>query len=361
MIQLLLQRLFGIGLPGLLGGLGARMLCAALTALLIAALGGWKLIPWLRRRNVGERTERTPIEDAQLRRGIVAKSGTPTMGGLIIAAGLFCGCLLWGRMENVHLWLALACFAGLAALGMLDDWMKLTDRGRAGRGLKVRHKLLVQGLLGAGLGVVYWLRVRSAGPAPMPAALLRDWALMLGPAVILWTALIVATMSNAANVTDGLDGLAGGLTLAALLPLGLLAYGPWRETIAGSDPQVRELALFCAALGGAVLGFLLHNVHPARVFMGDTGSLAIGGSIGLVAVLARAELLLPLFALVFLAEFASSVLQVLWFKATGRRILPIAPLHHIPQQHGVPEGRIVVGMLIVGWAAALLPLPFLIG
>ena len=173
-----------------------------------------------------------------------------------------------------------------------------------------------------------------------------------------WVALIVATMSNAVNVTDGLDGLAGGLGLVALLPLGLFALGPWdgAEQARLGGPDVTEVSIFCAALGGAMLGFLWHNAHPARVFMGDTGSLALGGSIGLVAVMVRAELWLPLIAFAFLAEFASSVLQVLWFKATGRRILPIAPLHHIWQRRGMPETRLVARFWIVGLALALIPL-----
>lgn len=337
---------------------GLRVLGAALTAFVIAVVGGKWVIAWLRRENLRERTQKTPIEDEKLREQINAKSGTPTMGGLIIIAGLLPAVLLWSRLTNLYLWLALACFAALAVLGVVDDRMKLAGKGHRDRGLKVRYKLLIQGAIGCGLGMAYWHRLKVIGPSGIPAPLLRDWILPLGPLVIIWAGLVVATMSNAVNVTDGLDGLAGGLTLVALVPLGIMTYGSGKWAIAGSDPGLRELALFCAALGGAVLGFLWHNWHPARVFMGDTGSLAIGGGIGLVAVMSRVELLLPLLAFVFLVEFGSSVLQVLWFKATGRRILPIAPIHHLFQQKGWPERDIVASFLIIAAAAGMCALIF---
>lgn len=355
MIDVVLTHMFGQPHPI------ARIVGAMVTALLIGALSGSGIIAWLKRKNLGERTEKTPIEDEALRKEIEKKSGTPTMGGLIILCALLPACLLWGRLDSVYLWLALGCFVALAGLGMVDDWLKLTGRNHTDRGLKARHKLLVQGLIGAAFGAVYWLRLGTFKPWGVPVPLLRDWAVLLGPAIIVWSALVVATLSSAVNLTDGMDGLAGGLTVAALLPLAVLAYGPWDPLPEGAvlrsaDMAVSELAVFCAALGGAVLGFLWYNAHPAKVFMGDTGSLAIGGSIGLVAVAARADLLLPVIGFVFLAEFGSSVLQILWFKATGRRILPIAPLHYIWQKRGMPEQRIVARFWIVGLACALLPL-----
>ncbi|MDP6439317.1 MAG: phospho-N-acetylmuramoyl-pentapeptide-transferase [Candidatus Brocadiia bacterium] len=331
-----------------------RVLGAFLTALLIAALGGRAVIAWLRRRKLGERTDKTPIEDEGLREEIMKKAGTPTMGGLILLGALVPAALLWGDTRSAPLWLALGCFVALAGLGMADDWLKLTGEAHRDRGLLLRHKLLVQGLLGCVLGAV-WLRM---GGARIHVPGLHGWGITVGILMVPWVALIVATMSNAVNVTDGLDGLAGGLGLVALLPLGLFALGPWggAEGARLSGPDVTEVSIFCAALGGAMLGFLWHNAHPARVFMGDTGSLALGGSLGLVAVMVRAELWLPLIAFAFLAEFASSVLQVLWFKATGRRILPIAPLHHIWQRRGTPEARLVARFWIVGLALALIPL-----
>ena len=328
--------------------IGFRVLGAALTAFLIAFVGGRWITDRLARNGIIERTDRTPIEDEKLRAQIDAKAGTPTMGGLILLAALLPACLLWGHLRDIYLWLAVACFITLSALGMLDDWMKLAGKGHRSRGLKLRYKLLIQGLIGCALGAVYW-RELSAGHG-LPGG---DWAVWLGPLAVLWVALVVATMSNAVNVTDGLDGLAGALSVIVLVPLGIVAYR-YSRVVAGGT----ELVLYCGALGGAMLGFLRHNWHPARVFMGDTGALAVGGSIGLVAVLVHGELLLPLIAFVFLAEFGSSVLQVLYFKATGRRILPIAPLHHIWQQKGVPETRIVARLLIVALVAGVCALAF---
>jgi phospho-N-acetylmuramoyl-pentapeptide-transferase len=341
MIHLLMQMVVDADLPL------QRGLAAFMTAVGLGILVGRPVIRWLRRRKLGERTDKTPIEDRELREQINAKAGTPTMGGLIIAAGLLPACLLWGDLGAAHLWLPLACFFGLFALGLTDDWMKLT--GESG-GMKVRYKLVVQGLLGAGLGLVMLL---SRGPEWSALGEVLRWmpAAVLGGISILWCALVMTTMSNAVNVTDGLDGLAGTLSLITLAPLCVVLLG------AGSAVgATAELLVFAGALAGSVLGFLWHNWHPARVFMGDTGSLAIGGSIGLLALLTRTEFLLPFLAFVFLLEFGSSVLQVLWFKATGRRILPIAPAHHIWQQKGLPETHIVfrfcVVALIVVFAAS---------
>ena len=316
------------GLP-----VGLRMLGAVLTAFLIASVGGKWIIAWLQRRSLRERTDKTPIEDEKLRAQINTKSGTPTMGGLLMMAGLLPACLLWGRLSDPYLWMAIGCFLALAALGMADDLRKLTGKGHRDRGLKVRHKLLIQGAIGGALGALVLL-----SPDLQASRLFAlEGLIPLGGLTVLWFALVIATMSNAVNVTDGLDGLAGGVTLVALVPLGVLAM---------SGPH-GELAVFAGALFGGVVGFLWHNWHPARVFMGDTGSLALGGSIGLLALLNRAELLLPLIALVALVEFGSSVLQVLWFKATGRRILPIAPIHHLFQQKGWPETHIVARFCLV--------------
>jgi phospho-N-acetylmuramoyl-pentapeptide-transferase len=314
---------------------------ALVLAFLVASFGGKHIILWLKARKVGERTDKTPIEDAHLIAQISAKAGTPTMGGVIILVALLCACAAFGDLTNIMLWLPIACFAGFAALGAIDDWMKLTGKAHKERGLKVRHKLAVQFLFGGLLGLAYWHASKDGLHAPWPLHYFIGSALLM----FVWTSLVVATMSNAVNVTDGMDGLAGSLTLVALLPLGLYA--------SSLGSPAKEVSIFCAALGGAMLGFLWHNWYPARVFMGDTGSLAVGGSLGLVAVMTKTEFLLPFVAAVFLVEFASSVLQVLWFKATGKRILPIAPIHHIWQRRGMPETHVVWRFFIVGLLAGL--------
>lgn len=332
MIHYFMQTVMGADLPA------RRGLAAFLTAVGLALVLGEPIIAWLRRRRLGERTDKTPIEDEALREQINAKSGTPTMGGLIIAAGLLPACLLWGDLAQTQLWFALACFSGLFVLGMVDDWVKLTGEGG---GLKVRYKLVVQAVLGASLGAALLLS-RGDGWSALAGLLGGLPAVVVAVLVVLWCGLVVATMSNAVNVTDGLDGLAGTLSLIALAPLCIVLLEATPAAAVNSEALV-----FGAALAGSVLGFLWHNWHPARVFMGDTGSLALGGSIGLLALLTRLEFVLPFIAFIFLLEFGSSVLQVLYFKATGRRILPIAPAHHIWQQRGLPETHIVFRFCVI--------------
>lgn len=317
-----------------------------LTAFAVASIGGKWIIAWLGTKGLREQTEKTPIEDERLREQINVKSGTPTMGGLILLAAVLPSSLLWGDLGDPYLWTVIATFVALALVGMVDDWMKLTGKEHGARGLKVRHKLMVQAAIGCALGLWLW----SQGYRQVHLGYMSGLVVPLGAFAIAWVALVVATMSNAVNVTDGLDGLAGGLSIVALLLLGETAF---------LQANAQGVSVFTASLTGALLGFLWHNWHPARVFMGDTGALAIGGSIGLVAVMARVELLLPLIAFVFLVEFGSTVLQVLWFKATGERILPIAPIHYIWQKKGVPETHIVARFLVVGIVVGMCALLFL--
>lgn len=344
----MLQWIFHIiGLPA---SPAARVVPAFLTSGITALFVGPTVIQWLQNNDVAERTEKTPIEDDQLRNRINKKSGTPTMGGLIIVIGLLAGCLLWGNLTDAQLAMALICFGGMAILGLIDDWYKLTRE--QSNGIKVRYKLLAQMGLGALIGGLIiltqpdWWATWADQLAWIPAS-------VAGAGLLIWCGLVVATMSNAVNVSDGLDGLAGGLTIIALVPLGWILFQQ-KQTIPATSG---ELLVYVAAMTGAVAGFLHHNWHPARVFMGDTGSLALGGGIGLVALLSGIELALPVVALVLLSELASSVLQVVWFKATGRRILPISPLHHIWQQKDIPEKHIVTGFLLTGFVVASLCTP----
>lgn len=329
----------------------ARAVGAMISAAVVCVLFGRKIIKLLGSRGIVEKTDKTPIEDEKLTSRIGAKSGTPTMGGLIIAVGLGAGCFLWGDLSSPRLWLCMICFAALAVLGAVDDVMKICG-GK--RGMKVRYKLLFQGCVGTAAtayiirsGDAAWLRWEAI-LAWMPAAV------AVGCFGIL-AVLVVAIMSNAVNVTDGLDGLAGGLVIAALLPLLMLLS----RSGAAEASRNGGLVVFTAALTGSVVGFLWYNWHPAEVFMGDTGSLAVGGAIGLVALMAGLEVALPLIALVMLAEFGSSVLQVLWFRLTGRRILPIAPLHHIWEKRDLPESHIVFRFCAVGFAFAGLAIVFI--
>ena len=341
--------------PAPMSGVGLRASLAALTALAVSLACGKPIIRWLAGMNLRERTEKTPIEDAALRRRIQAKSGTPTMGGLILLVALMAGCLLWGDLGSLELVLVLMCTAAFAALGMVDDWLKLTGKGKKNRGLKARYKLVVQMAVGCAVGYVLWRHPAVAPGASRGSIYLpffRTWLFSLGGLYVVWVALVVTTMSNATNITDGLDGLAAGLALLMALALGLGACAAGGGALArlipaATVPGASELAVFCGAMAGGCLGFLWYNSHPAQVFMGDTGALALGGGLGLVAVIARLEFLLPFLAFVFLVELGSSLLQIFFFKLTGRRILPISPAHHIFEKMGWPETKIVSRFYIV--------------
>ncbi len=329
------------------------LLSAFLTSFVVAVLSGTPIISLLIKFGLIEHTENTPIEDEDLKEQVSAKQNIPTMGGVIIGIGLIAGILVGGNLTSLQMWLCLTAFTTLAILGAFDDIMKVKDKGHRGRGLKVRYKLLFQGVLGFGLSILYLHHLHNAS-VELTQQMLPGRALITSHTVLfgITGAFILAVMSNAVNVTDGMDGLAGGLVIAALLPIILI-------TVIFNLPEFAinsGAAVFCAALCGAVLGFLWHNTYPAKVFMGDTGSMAIGAGLGTAAFFSGIELLLPLIALVMLADFASSVIQVVYFKATGRRIFPIAPFHHIFQQKRWSETHTVVRLWIAGGLCSLIAL-----
>ncbi len=311
-------------------GPAVRSLLAGATALAVCLALGRTVIERLKALKIGERTELTPIENEELKKSIVAKSGTPTMGGVLILAGLLAGCLLWADPGSGAVRATLGCALALAALGAVDDWMKLTAGRKGRRGLKARYKLIAQGAVGCAVGA--WM---------LPSGLPYSAPVVVGPvALVAWAALVVGTMSNSTNVTDGMDGLLAGLAAPAAVVLAIACPG--------------ELSVVCGALAGACLGFLWFNRHPARVFMGDTGSLAVGGTLAAAALLARQELVLALVGLVFLLEFGSSLLQIGYFKLTkGRRIFRVAPVHYSFQHRGFSEPAIVRGFHVFGLATAL--------
>ncbi|MHC5033732.1 MAG: phospho-N-acetylmuramoyl-pentapeptide-transferase [Planctomycetota bacterium] len=349
---------------GTLPNAATRSLLACGTALLVCLAAGRSMIAWLRRHNVGERTEKTPIEDEALRRRIATKSGTPTMGGLVVLGATLLACALWADPGNACVGTALFCTLALGALGMADDRLKLRASVRRARGLKARHKLAAQAVIGAGAAVLLLRHAPAAGGAVYRVPLIPAAG---GAAVVLfavWGAFVVGTMSNATNVTDGLDGLLAGLAPLAAAALGAACYAVGTPALSArlgmaQVPGAAELSVFCGALAGACLGFLWYNRHPARVFMGDTGALAVGGGLAAAALAARQELLLALVGMVFLVEFGSSLLQIGFFKLSGRRILPIAPVHIIFERRGDPEPRIVHSFYVCGVVAALVGLSLL--
>lgn len=347
-----------------------RAAFAAVTAFLVGVLAGPTIIRWLKARRITERTEKTdsPLI-AQLHGG---KAHVPTMGGLIILVGLLGATVLWARLDNVYVVLALAVVVVLGLLGGIDDWIKLTHPTRHGLGR--RQKLAVQILLGVVVALVLYGTTREgalavryylsptgelAGPRlALPFA--AGTYLPLGLAgFVLLAAVVCVGSSNAVNLTDGMDGLAIGCVIMADLALAVLVYLAGRADFTRYlfipyAPGVGELAIFGGAILGAGLAFLWFNCYPAEVFMGDTGALALGGALGYMAVAARQELMLLIVGGVFVAEALSVIIQVLHFKRTGRRVFLCAPLHWHFKFKGWPETKVTVRFCIVAVLLAAL-------
>jgi len=329
-----------------------RSFMALISAFVLSLLIG----PWLiERLRVVQHGGETIREDTPQRHQ--SKQGTPTMGGVLILAALLGTTLLWANLGNRYIWVAVLTTAGFGAIGVWDDWKKIRTR----KGLPARAKLGLQIVLAAAvLQIVFWQSAVNWTPV-LAIPFLKGWVVNLGWLWIPFAMLVVIGASNAVNLTDGLDGLAIGPVIMAGGAFGVLAYltGNFRAADYLKILNVRgagELTVFCGALIGAAIGFLWFNCHPAQVFMGDAGSLALGAAIGALAVLTKAELLLPLIGGLYVIEAFSVIIQVASFKLTGRRVFRMAPLHHHYELAGWAEPKIVVRFWIVSFALALLAL-----
>ena len=329
-----------------------RSFMALITALLISLIVGPWLIRRLKRMQQGGDTVR---EDTPERHR--AKRGTPTMGGVVILTAILSATILWANLRNRYVWVVMLAIAGFGLIGMWDDYSKVRWR----KGLTVRVKFGSQILLTfAVLQLVFWQPAANFTTV-LAIPFFKGWLVQLGWFWIPFAMLVVIGASNAVNLTDGLDGLAIGPVIMAGGAFGIIAYltGNFRAADYLKILNVRgagELAVFCGALIGAAIGFLWFNCHPAEVFMGDAGSLALGGAIGMLAVLTKAELLLPLIGGLYVVEAASVIIQVASYKLTGRRVFRMAPLHHHYELSGWAEPKIVVRFWIVSFALALLAL-----
>jgi phospho-N-acetylmuramoyl-pentapeptide-transferase len=330
-----------------------RSFMALISALVISLVIGPWIISRLREKQHGGETirEDTPATHR-------AKKGTPTMGGLIILAAILVSTLLWANLSNRYVLVVLLTIAGFGLIGVWDDVRKLRTR----KGVSARAKLGLQLLLALVLlQIVFWQPPQNGWAPVMAVPFLKGWLLDLGWFWIPFAMLVIVGASNAVNLTDGLDGLAIGPVIMAGGAFAVIAYltGNFRAADYLKIINVRgagELTVFCGALIGAAIGFLWFNCHPAQVFMGDAGSLALGASIGMLAVLTKAELLLPLVGGLYVVEAGSVIIQVVSFKLTGRRVFKMAPLHHHYELTGWPEPKIVVRFWIVSFALALLAL-----
>ncbi|MBL8113311.1 MAG: phospho-N-acetylmuramoyl-pentapeptide-transferase [Acidobacteria bacterium] len=323
-----------------------RAASAALMALVLSILFGPVLIRWLQEKQIGQVIREEGPKAHQ------KKKGTPTMGGILINLAIAVPTLLWADIASPYVWVALVATLLAMLVGLGDDWKKISRQHN--RGLTGRQKLAFQSIIGLGVGAASLFVFGPARPdaSGVSFPFFKNVHLELGPVYILFAAFVFVASSNTVNLTDGLDGLAIGATLIASATFAILAYIAGSTKVANylfvpAVPGAGELAVFCAAIVGASLGFLWFNAHPAEVFMGDTGSLALGAALGTVAVLIKQEILLVLVGGLFVIEGASVILQVASYKLTGRRIFLMAPIHHHFEQKGWPETKVVIRFWIV--------------
>lgn len=347
-----------------------RSVWALLTALIISILIGPMFIRLLKRIKFGQYVH----EDVKAH---LQKSGTPTMGGVLIAFSLVVSVLLWADLTNPHIWLILFVYIGFGAVGFLDDYLKILRRNN--KGLSAKAKLLGQvGVSFVALVLLYYVRedialsreVLDGGKGvlkftqlavPFFKKILPDLGWFYFP----FAMIVLVGSSNGVNLTDGLDGLAIGPTIVAGICFAIFIYAAGNVNIANYlqipyVPGIGEVTVFCGALVGAGLGFLWYNAYPAQVFMGDVGSLSLGGALGFLAVLCKQELILLVVGGLFVVESLSVILQVGYFKLSGgKRIFRMAPLHHHFELKGIPESKIIIRFWITSVLLGLAALSIL--
>lgn len=328
---------------------------ASVMAFLFSLWLGPPIIEWLKSFNVTQNQKR---EHAQQIHGFYAhKEKVPTMGGILIVTSIVFSVLFWGNLTNRFIWILLTATVGFGGVGFLDDWIKL--RSKSSRGLSSFTKMAGQLLMGLAIGLYLYMDPSFDKWLYLP--LVKKGAVYLGVCFIPFVILVLVGSSNALNLTDGLDGLAIGCTLLTAASLGITSYLVGRIDFAAylSIPYVSEageIAVFSAALFGASAGFLWFNCYPAQVMMGDTGSLALGGLIGTIAVLIKKEVVLLIVGGVFVWEAVSVILQVASFKMFRRRIFKMSPFHHHLQLMGWPESKVTIRLWIIALVLAIIGL-----
>lgn len=345
-----------------------RTAYATITSLLISLLFGRKLIEGLKRWNIGQQIR------AEGPQAHMAKRDTPTMGGILVVASVLISTLLWARLSSLYVWVVMVATLGFGAVGFADDYIKLVKRRSLG--LTGRQKLMFQLAIAFGVWLALFITTRYFATKyswNVSIPFFKETAKVDGPTFIgpyFYLVLIVIVLlgaTNAVNLTDGLDGLAISVTFVAMTAFTAFTYlasnSRWAQYLDITlRPEAAELTVFCGAMAGASLGFLWFNAPPAEVFMGDTGSLAIGGAVGTIAVLTKQEFMLLMVGGVFVIEALSVMLQVTVFKITksstgvGRRVFKMTPLHHHFEMLGWKESKIVFRFLILAILFALLSL-----
>ncbi|CAN5507883.1 phospho-N-acetylmuramoyl-pentapeptide-transferase [soil metagenome] len=322
-----------------------------LTAYVVAVAMGSRFIRWMK----AKQGRGQPIRTDGIERHVLEKSGTPTMGGFMILAGLFAGSLLFADLKNVHVWVVLLITGSFGVLGFMDDYAKVTKQTTAG--LSSSQKLIAQFVVSIIAAVVLILFAPKESMTPgletsMVFPFFKALVINMGWFYVAFAAVTIAGFSNAVNLTDGLDGLAIVPVMIAASTFGLITYLVGNYKFADYlnlhfVPGVGELAVVCGAIIGGGMGFLWYNAPPAKIFMGDTGSLALGGALGSIAVCAKHELVLGIVGGLFVAEALSVMIQVAYFKKTGKRIFLMAPIHHHFEKLGWAESTVVIRFWIV--------------
>ncbi|SEM73639.1 phospho-N-acetylmuramoyl-pentapeptide-transferase [Halomonas caseinilytica] len=330
-----------------------RMILGTLTALILCLWLGPVVIRRLVERQIGQAVR----DDGP--QSHLSKAGTPTMGGAMILMAIAVSTLLWGDLTNHYVWVVLAVTLGFGAIGWVDDYRKVVEKNP--RGLPARWKYFWQSVIGLAAAFILYVTAASPVETSLIVPLFKEFVFPLGIFYILLSYLVIVGSSNAVNLTDGLDGLAIMPTVLVAMGLAVFAYASGNAVFAEylqipMIPGAGELAVFCATIAGAGLGFLWFNTYPAQVFMGDVGALALGAALGVVAVIVRQEIVLFIMGGIFVMETVSVILQVGSYKLTGRRIFRMAPLHHHYELKGWPEPRVIVRFWIITVVLVLLGL-----
>jgi phospho-N-acetylmuramoyl-pentapeptide-transferase len=330
-----------------------RTSLAVLTAMVFSVVIGPWVIRKLKRLSVTQQIR----EDGP--KAHLGKAGTPTMGGILIILCILISILLWGDLRNMYVWILIISLVGFGGIGLLDDYMKIARQNH--RGLRAYQKFGMQIFLAFLIGGFLYVNPRDPYTDVLSIPFFKKWLFDLGLLYLPFSVVVIVGSSNAVNLTDGIDGLAIGLVAVAVLANGVLVYISGHKGLAQYLqvlflPGTGELAVFCGAMFGAALGFLWFNSYPADVFMGDVGSLGLGGTLGTLAVITKHEIVLAVVGGIFVIETISVMMQVASFKMTGKRIFKMAPIHHHFELKGWPEPKVIVRFWIVGIMLALLSL-----
>ncbi|MDY6934958.1 MAG: phospho-N-acetylmuramoyl-pentapeptide-transferase [Spirochaetota bacterium] len=329
-----------------------RSAYAAVTALLFVLIFGNMVIKWLKKLEIGEEINKLGPDSHK------SKAGTPTMGGIILLGSMLMSIALWGNFNNHYIIILIVATILLGIIGFIDDWMKSVLK--KGNGMSARIKMLLQIIIALGVTTVVYLYPSSEEHATMLyIPFLNEPVLDMLWFWIVFATIVIVGSSNAVNLTDGLDGLAIGSVIIVATTLGIMTYLTGHIEIASYlripyIPDSAELTVFISAMVGASIGFLWFNCNPASVFMGDTGSLSLGGIVGIVAILIKKEIFLFIVGGVFVLEAISVIIQVVTFKLRGRRVFKMAPIHHHFELSGWPEQKVVVRIWILGIILAIM-------